>query len=103
MPGEPLIEASGFAAGYDGEPVISGVGFSLAPGERMALLGPNGGGKTTLMRALLGELGFAGLRAVRATQRRFLQPLQRPARPRGARTGLMRRPSTAGPTAAGRT
>ena len=37
-------------------PAISGVGFSLRPGERLALLGPNGGGKTTLLRALLGEL-----------------------------------------------
>ncbi|HEV2727347.1 MAG TPA: metal ABC transporter ATP-binding protein [Solirubrobacterales bacterium] len=67
MPAEPLIEASGLAAGYGGEPVISGVGFSLSPGERMALLGPNGGGKTTLLRALLGELPpLAGTLQVRS-------------------------------------
>lgn len=53
---DPLIEASGLAVGYDGTAAISGVAFSLSPGERMALLGPNGGGKTTLLRALLGEL-----------------------------------------------
>ncbi|MEX2447835.1 MAG: metal ABC transporter ATP-binding protein [Solirubrobacterales bacterium] len=56
MQAEPLIEAEGLAAGYDGEAAISGVAFSLRAGERMALLGPNGGGKTTLLRALLGEL-----------------------------------------------
>ncbi len=56
MPGEPLIEASALAAGYEGKPAISGVTFSLQGGERMALLGPNGGGKTTLLRALLAEL-----------------------------------------------
>jgi ABC-type Mn2+/Zn2+ transport system ATPase subunit len=56
MQPEPLIEANGLAAGYDGTPAISGVSFSLRRGERMALLGPNGGGKTTLLRALLGEL-----------------------------------------------
>ncbi len=56
MPAEPLIEASGLAVGYDGEAAISGVSFSLRAGETMALLGPNGGGKTTLLRALLGEL-----------------------------------------------
>ncbi len=64
---EPLIEASGLAAGYEGRPAISGVSFSLRRGERMALLGPNGGGKTTLLRALLGELPpLAGELAVRA-------------------------------------
>jgi ABC-type Mn2+/Zn2+ transport system ATPase subunit len=56
MRAEHLVEASGLAVGYDGVPAISGVAFSLAAGERMALLGPNGGGKTTLLRALLGEL-----------------------------------------------
>jgi ABC-type Mn2+/Zn2+ transport system ATPase subunit len=56
MRAEPLIEASRLAVGYNGEAAISGVAFALEPGERMALLGPNGGGKTTLLRALLGEL-----------------------------------------------
>jgi ABC-type Mn2+/Zn2+ transport system ATPase subunit len=56
MQSQPLIEASGLAAGYEGKPAISDVSFSLERGERLALLGPNGGGKTTLLRALLGEL-----------------------------------------------
>jgi ABC-type Mn2+/Zn2+ transport system ATPase subunit len=52
----PLIEAEGLAVGYGDGEAIREVGFELLPGERMALLGPNGGGKTTLLRALLGEL-----------------------------------------------
>jgi ABC-type Mn2+/Zn2+ transport system ATPase subunit len=56
MRAETLIEARELAAGYEGRPAISAISFSLRRGERMALLGPNGGGKTTLLRALLGEL-----------------------------------------------
>jgi ABC-type Mn2+/Zn2+ transport system ATPase subunit len=53
---EPLIEASGLAVGYGGPPAVAEVSFELGAGERLALLGPNGGGKTTILRALLGEL-----------------------------------------------
>ncbi|MDA0173639.1 metal ABC transporter ATP-binding protein, partial [Solirubrobacter taibaiensis] len=53
----PLIDARGLAVGYrGGPPVLQDVTFTVAPGERIGVLGPNGGGKTTLMRALLGEL-----------------------------------------------
>ncbi len=68
MPATALIEAEGFAAGYDGSMAISGVEFSLCGGQTLALLGPNGGGKTTLLRALLGELPpLAGTLGVTAT------------------------------------
>jgi ABC-type Mn2+/Zn2+ transport system ATPase subunit len=56
VPDRLLIEAAGLAVGYGGEPAVSEVSFALAAGERLALLGPNGGGKTTLLRAILGEL-----------------------------------------------
>jgi len=39
MPGAALIEATDLAAGYDGTPAISGVGFSLRGGQTLALLG----------------------------------------------------------------
>lgn len=56
MSAAALIEAKGLATGYDGAVAISGVELSLGGGQTLALLGPNGGGKTTLLRALLGEL-----------------------------------------------
>jgi ABC-type Mn2+/Zn2+ transport system ATPase subunit len=57
MPDRALIEARGLAVAYaGGPPAVTDVSFALAAGERLALLGPNGGGKTTILRALLGEL-----------------------------------------------
>jgi ABC-type Mn2+/Zn2+ transport system ATPase subunit len=50
------VEARGLAAGYDGTPAISGVDFALPGGRTLCVLGPNGGGKTTLFRTLTGEL-----------------------------------------------
>lgn len=46
---------------YDAdEPVLSDVDLSLPAGELVVVLGPNGGGKTTLFRALVGELQPVG-------------------------------------------
>jgi ABC-type Mn2+/Zn2+ transport system ATPase subunit len=53
----PAVAVSGLAGGYaPGDERLSAVEFELAPGSIAAVLGPNGGGKTTLLRALLGEL-----------------------------------------------
>jgi ABC-type Mn2+/Zn2+ transport system ATPase subunit len=62
-----VILAHDAATGYDGVPVLRDLTFEIAAGQRVALLGPNGGGKTTLFRALLGELPLmAGTLAVEA-------------------------------------
>jgi ABC-type Mn2+/Zn2+ transport system ATPase subunit len=51
-----LVSAQGLALGYGGRAVVDGLTFSVEPGQRLGILGPNGGGKSTLLRALLGEL-----------------------------------------------
>jgi ABC-type Mn2+/Zn2+ transport system ATPase subunit len=51
-----LLEVEDLAVGYDGPPVIEGIAFQLLAGEQIGVLGPNGGGKSTLFKALLGEL-----------------------------------------------
>jgi ABC-type Mn2+/Zn2+ transport system ATPase subunit len=53
---EVLARTHDLAAGYGRSPAIEGVTFEVDAGLRVALLGPNGGGKTTLLRVLLGEL-----------------------------------------------
>ena len=51
------IETRGLAASYGtSPPALSGVTFAVQAGQAVAVLGPNGGGKTTLFRALLGEI-----------------------------------------------
>lgn len=55
--GSPLVRADRAALAYDsGEAALTDVTLSLGPGEFVVLLGPNGGGKTTFFRALVGEL-----------------------------------------------
>jgi zinc transport system ATP-binding protein len=42
--------------GYDGEPVLEQVYFKVFGGDFLTMLGPNGGGKTTLLKLILGLL-----------------------------------------------
>jgi ABC-type Mn2+/Zn2+ transport system ATPase subunit len=51
-----LVRTRELSAGYNGRAAIERVSMDVQPSERVALLGPNGGGKTTLFRALIGEL-----------------------------------------------
>jgi ABC-type Mn2+/Zn2+ transport system ATPase subunit len=52
-----VIRVENLAGGYaPGTDAIADVSFALEPGTIAAVLGPNGGGKTTLFRALLAEL-----------------------------------------------
>jgi ABC-type Mn2+/Zn2+ transport system ATPase subunit len=50
------VRADGLAAGSGGEAVLREVTFAVDAGRSVCVLGPNGGGKTTLFRVLLGEL-----------------------------------------------
>ena len=54
--GHTVIEAEGVRKSYGERNVLQGVNLLLQRGERVGLVGPNGVGKTTFLRVLLGEL-----------------------------------------------
>lgn len=56
-----VIEVSNLAAGYSDDPVVSGVTFSVSKGEVLGMIGANGAGKSTIVRAINGRCKiFAG-------------------------------------------
>lgn len=56
MPGVSAITLTDVSFAYDGRPVLHDVSLALPRGGFAAVIGPNGGGKTTLLRLVLGLL-----------------------------------------------
>lgn len=54
MTGDPLLSVSSIVAGYGLSQVLNDVSLTVGAGEIVALLGPNGHGKTTLLRVISG-------------------------------------------------
>ena len=54
------IEVTSLTKRYGDRQVLNGVGLSVAAGETVALIGPSGGGKSTLLRCLNGLNSFDG-------------------------------------------
>ncbi|MGM9700510.1 MAG: metal ABC transporter ATP-binding protein [Prevotella sp.] len=52
----PLLRLSGISAGYGRQTVLHHVSLQVAPHDYLGIIGPNGGGKTTLVRVILGLL-----------------------------------------------
>ena len=50
-----LITVSSLSKSFGAEDIFAGVSFTVAKGARLALVGPNGIGKTTLLRILIGQ------------------------------------------------
>ncbi len=55
----PILVATGITAGYDGPPILDGVGVHASPGKISVVLGPNGAGKSTLAKAIMGLINVS--------------------------------------------
>ena len=53
---DDLLRINDLHAGYGAEPILQGVSFHVSKGEIVAVIGRNGVGKSTLMRAIIGHL-----------------------------------------------
>jgi zinc transport system ATP-binding protein len=53
---DPLISVENVSFSFNGLEVIQNVSFAISPGDFVALIGPNGSGKTSLIRIILGIL-----------------------------------------------
>lgn len=53
--GKKVIEAAGLIKAFDGKSIVNGFDLTVQRGDRIAFVGPNGVGKTTLIKMLLGQ------------------------------------------------
>lgn len=58
--GMPLIEIKNLSAGYDSRTVLRNINLTVYDRDFLGIIGPNGGGKTTLIKCILGLLKPTG-------------------------------------------
>lgn len=60
QPGKWVLEVNGLGKSYEGRSLFKEVSITVGRGEKIALLGPNGVGKSTLLKAIMGSIDFDG-------------------------------------------
>jgi len=60
QPGKWVLEVVGLGKSYEGRCLFKEVSITVGRGEKIALLGPNGVGKSTLLKAIMGSIVYDG-------------------------------------------
>ncbi len=71
-----MIEARRVSVAIGSKQILSDIDFEVRPGEIATIVGPNGSGKTTFLKALSGELAHSGRVAINGRDMKTMKPVE---------------------------
>jgi iron complex transport system ATP-binding protein len=71
-----MIEARNVSVAIGAKRIISGIDFEARPGEISTIVGPNGSGKTTFLKALSGDLAHGGRVTINGRDTASMKPVE---------------------------
>lgn len=71
-----MIEAQDVSVSIGGKRIVANIDFATRPGALTAIVGPNGSGKTTFLKALSGELAYGGRIAINGRDLAAMKPAE---------------------------